>query len=251
VGGSPLRVASLTSTVTSSLATPAQDAAAAPLAEPLAVVGVMPTHLGAPPRGLLERARSVLPEIVLVDDGSPDPHALARAAADVGATVVRLPRNSGKGHALAAGVEHLLARDPPPQAVLVLDADGQHPPEAIPAFLAAPPDAELVIGDRFGDLRSMPWQRRLANRLASAVLGLATGVAIRDSQCGMRLLRGRALTEVPFPRGGFEAETVHLKCCLRRGVRVAWVPIPALYADQVSSFRALRDSARVLAALLR
>jgi dolichol-phosphate mannosyltransferase len=133
----------------------------------------------------------------------------------------------------------------------VLDADGQHPPEAIPAFLAAAGQAELVVGDRFGDLGSMPWERRLANRLASGVLTVATGETVRDSQCGMRLLRGRALTDVPFPRGGFEAETVHLKRCLRAGVRVAWVPIPALYTDHVSSFRALRDTARVLGALLR
>lgn len=200
---------------------------------------------------MLERTRGLVGDLLLVDDGSPDPAALERAAARVRADVLRLPRNSGKGHALAAGLEHVLARSSDERAVLVLDSDGQHPPEAIPAFLAAADEAELVVGDRFGDLGAMPWERRIANRLASGALAAVTREPVRDSQCGMRLLRGRALTEVPFPRGGFEAETMHLKRCLRAGVRVAWVPIPALYADHVSSFRPLRDTARVLGALLR
>ena len=218
---------------------------------PSALVALIPCHLGPPERELLARTRGLVGDLLLVDDGSPDPIALERAAAEANADILRLPRNSGKGHALAEGLEHLLARDPAPNAVLVLDADGQHPPEAIPAFVAAAEGAELVVGDRFGDLGAMPWERRVANRLASGVLTAATGEAVRDSQCGMRLLRGRALTDVPFPRGGFEAETVHLKRCLRAGVPVAWVPIPALYADHVSSFRPLRDTARVVGALLR
>jgi hypothetical protein len=96
----------------------------------------------------------------------------------------------------------------------------------------------------------MPWARRLANRLASRVLGLATGHPVRDSQCGMRLLRGRALLEVAFPGGGYEAETRHLKACLRAGVPVAWVPIPAVYDGEASSFRPVRDSLRVLWAVI-
>jgi hypothetical protein len=55
---------------------------------------------------------------------------------------------------------------------------------------------------------------------------------------------------VEFPGGGYEAETRHLKRCLRRGLRVAWVPIPAVYEGRRSSFRPLRDTLRVLAALL-
>jgi hypothetical protein len=66
----------------------------------------------------------------------------------------------------------------------------------------------------------------------------------------MRLLRGRALGEVAFPQGGYEAETRHLKACLRAGVRVAWVPIPAVYDGAASSFRPVRDSLRVLWAVV-
>ena len=64
----------------------------------------------------------------------------------------------------------------------------------------------------------------------------------------MRLLTRRALYDIAFPGGGFEAETLHLKACLRAGVPVAWVPIPALYAGEPSSFRSVRDSLVVLRA---
>ena len=216
------------------------------------MTALVPCHREPPDRALVEQVRALLGRLLLVDDGSPEPCAreVARLADAHGLDLIRLPRNAGKGHALAAGLRRLASSEPAPEAVLVLDADGQHPPAAIPAFLAAAREAELVIGDRFGDARAMPWERRLANRTATRLLSLLTRRPVRDSQCGMRLLRGRALHEIPFPGGGYEAETRHLKHCLRAGVSVAWVRIPALYADEKSSFRTLRDSRRVLASVL-
>lgn len=194
--------------------------------------------------------RAQVGDVLLVDDGMPPDAAamLARIAAGAGVGLLRLPANSGKGHAIAAGRRHLLSRTPPPQALVVLDADGQHPPAAIPALLSAATDAELVIGDRLGD-GAMPPLRRFTNRIASRLLALVTGHDVPDSQCGMRLMRGRALRGVEFPGGRYEAETTHLKRCLRSGIRVAWVEIPALYTGQPSSFRGVRDGTRVLRAV--
>ena len=227
-----------------------------PVARPLdrrRVVALVPTHREPPRHELLERIARFVGGTLLVDDGSPEAsaRAVARLAADLSADLLRLPRNAGKGSAVAAGLRRLLAQPAAPEAVIVLDGDGQHPPEGIPSFLVAAETAHLVVGDRFHDLRSMPLQRRLTNRATSFLLSLAAGAPVRDSQCGMRLLRGRALHDVPFPEGRYEAETVHLKRRLRAGVPVAWVPIPALYRDERSSFRALRDGARVLRAALR
>ncbi len=185
--------------------------------------------------GLAPRAQAVLEELA------------GRPEIDVAAT----NGNSGKGHAIAIGIRALLAGRPVPEAVLVLDADGQHPPEYVPAFLAAGARAEIVVGDRFGELARMPLERRLANWLASRLLRLTTGVSVRDTQCGMRLLRGRALHEIRFEGGGYEAEARHLKRCLRAGIAVEWVPIPAVYEGAPSSFRNARDTIRVAASLLR
>ena len=214
------------------------------------VAAIVPAHREPPAGRLVTELRTVVDDVLLVDDGMPPDRAaeLARLAAETDSGLLRLPRNLGKGHAIAAARRLLLSLDPPPDAVAVVDADGQHPVGALPALLAAP--SELVVGDRSGDWRAMPWERRVMNRLSSRILGAVTHRRVPDSQCGMRVLRGRALHGIDFPGGGYESETRHLKRCLLAGVDVAWVPIPAVYSGQPSSFRPVRDSARVLGALL-
>ncbi len=72
-------------------------------------------------------------EIVVVDDGSRDDtwDAIVRAcAADTAVIGIRLSRNFGKESALAAGLAHCRG-----DAVIVIDADLQHPPELIPEMV--------------------------------------------------------------------------------------------------------------------
>ncbi len=212
----------------------------------------MPAHLEPPAEALLAALRPLVGELLLVDDGMPGEHGaeLSRLAAEHGAGLLRLPRNRGKGYAIATARAFVLARPAPPDALVVVDADGQHPPHALPPLLAAAERAELVIGDRSHDPASMPWTRRLPNRFASRALSFVTGVPVPDSQCGLRVLRGRALLEFDFPVGRYESETRHLKRCLRSGITVAWVPIPVVYNGTRSSFRPMRDGARVLASVV-
>jgi glycosyltransferase involved in cell wall biosynthesis len=73
-------------------------------------------------------------ELVLVDDGSPDDSwatITAEAKRDGNIQALRLSRNFGKESALCAGLEH--ARG---DAVIVMDADGQHPPSLLPEMLS-------------------------------------------------------------------------------------------------------------------
>jgi glycosyltransferase involved in cell wall biosynthesis len=215
------------------------------------VAAVVPCHEELPAPWLLDAIARRVGAVLVVGDGLPpsaleSPTGLPRSRVDV----LQLPRRSGKGTAVAAGIERLLARPAPPTAVLVVDGDGQHPPEAIPSFLAAATSSELVIGDRFADLSAMPLHRRIGNLVACGIVAAASGRRMRDTQCGMRLLRGRALHDVRFPRGGYEAETRHLRRCVAAGVTLAWVPIPSLYDGGPSSFRPVRDSLRVLGAIV-
>jgi Glycosyl transferase family 2 len=215
------------------------------------VRAVMPTHGDVPDRSLIAEVQRNVGGLTIVDDGS-DPRTAAdldQIAAETGAELIRLPEHRGKGAALREGVAAALAQDSPPDAVLLIDADGQHPPGLIPSLLDAAATAELVIGDRFGDLGAMPLKRRLANQASRRLLELTTGHRVRDTQSGLRLLRGRALA-LPISGDGYEAESRHLKALLVRDVDVAWVPIPAIYGDERSGFRSMRDSARVLAALV-
>lgn len=216
------------------------------------VAAVVTCHDELPAEGLLERLAAEVPRVTVVLDGMPpEPARALQGAADrIGADLLEMEPRAGKGHAIASAIRSLSAR-PSPEAVVFVDSDGQHPPEAIPEFLAAASTAELVIGDRFAGGGEVPVVRRAANRLASRLVGITSGISVPDSQCGMRLLRGRALSEVGFPGGRMESETRHLKRCLRAGVPVTWVPIPAIYDGAPSSFRPIRDSVAVLAAAVK
>lgn len=218
------------------------------LADGATVVAVMPSYNDVPTRALVRDVLGHVDSLVLVDDGSDEDvaSALDSFAREPRVELLRMSQRGGKGSAVRAGVDHVRGQA---DAVLVIDADGQHPANAIPAFLAAAHEAELVIGDRFGDLERMPVQRRIANRTTRRLFQLVTGREVRDTQNGMRLLRAHALDVLP--QGGYEAETTQLRRVLRGGHAVAWVPIPAIYGSERSSFRPAQDSARVLWSLVR
>jgi glycosyltransferase involved in cell wall biosynthesis len=78
------------------------------------------------------RARRCADTVIVIDDGSKDSTAeIARLA---GADVIVMPQNSGKAAALMAGFER--AREYSADAVVMIDADGQHNPEEIMAVAA-------------------------------------------------------------------------------------------------------------------
>jgi len=150
---------------------------------------------------VVEAASRYLP-VIVVDDGSADD--TAEQARRAGANVIEQRPNKGKGAALRLGFERALADGV--DAVLTLDADGQHDPAEIPKFLAAyevEPRPDLVIGRRnFG---TMPPTRRLANELGGRAFSWAVGQPIPDNQSGYRLI-GRRVMEATFgsDEGGFE-----------------------------------------------
>jgi glycosyltransferase involved in cell wall biosynthesis len=174
--------------------------------------------------------------VIVVDDGSTDDTATQAEAA--GASVIRQVRNQGKGAALRAGFR--LALDQGADAVVTLDADGQHDPDEIPAFLAAyeRDRPELVIGRR--DFSQMPATRRLSNTLGGWVFSAAVGRGIPDNQSGYRLIGRRlmrALLDSDEP--GFEFEVEMIARCIALGLPIAWVPIRTIYAGEPSHVRPL------------
>lgn len=209
--------------------------------DPSDVTAVIPCHRTPPPPELAHAVARQVGELVLVDNGM--------RTAGLEWPVIRCARR-GKGYAVQAAIEELRRRARPPRAVLFLDCDGQHPPDAIPDFIAAAERADLVIGSRYAMRRAVPLVRRLSNGIANAAVSARTHSLVPDSQCGMRLLHGRALYEIPFPGGAMESETRHLVRCLTAGLPVGWVSIPAIYHGEPSSFRAIRDSLAVMRAAI-
>jgi dolichol-phosphate mannosyltransferase len=201
----------------------------------------------------VEVARSTLrhvDELVLVDDGAPAAvsSSLDELTGEDRVRVLRLPSNGGKGSALAAGAALLLDQPTPPEAIVMLDSDGQHEPARIPAFLDASRRADVVIGHR-RERRTMPLVRRIGNGVASVALLAAARSWVPDTQNGMRLFRTGTLTDVPLPEGGYDAESRHLRALLKSGREVASVDVPTVYNGEPSHYRPLTDTMRVARAL--
>lgn len=186
--------------------------------------------------------------VLVVDDGSSDGTASAAEAA--GATVLRQTPNRGKGAALKAGLAEALARGF--DAVITLDADGQHDPGEIPRFLETHRGtrADLIIGKR--DFGRMPAVRRIANTLGRAAFSWALGRKIHDNQSGYRLISaGLARKLLDARESGFEFEMEMIVACVRHGLALVWVPIRTIYAGEESHIRGLPHLLRFLGFVMR
>lgn len=198
---------------------------------------------------LVTAVRAHLPRVLVVDDGSTD--GTAEAARKAGAEVLLSATNLGKGASLQTGLRR--ARELGCAWALLLDGDGQHAPEDIPAFLAAlhSGHADLVIGNRMAAPGAMPPVRRLTNRLMSAVLSALAGAALPDTQCGFRLVRLAVWETLPLQCAHFEVESEMLLACLADGRRVEFIPVRSRYQSEQSKIRPVRDTLRWLAWLWR
>jgi glycosyltransferase involved in cell wall biosynthesis len=172
-------------------------------------------------------------EIVVVDDGSID--RTNEIAASVGAVVLRHQKNCGKGAALQTGFD-FLNKQIDIEFILTMDADLQHQPEDVPKFLLAQQktNADIVIGWRERIGTRMPVHRRLSNTITSALVGMRTGVKIKDSQCGFRLIRRSVIESVRLESTGYEAETEFLIKAARRGFTIEFVPVQTIYGKEKS-----------------
>lgn len=175
--------------------------------------------------------------VLVVDDGSTDD--TVASAENAGAEVLRQSPNQGKGVALRAGFH--LALDQGYQAVLTLDADGQHDPQEIPKFLQSyqQNQADLIIGER--DFSQIPPVRRLANTLGRLSFSWALGQRIPDNQSGYRLISRRLIEALlDSDEHGFEFEVEMIAICVRNGYALAWVPIQTIYSGESSHINPLQ-----------
>ena len=200
-------------------------------------------HLGEVLLGL--EALDPAPDVLVVDDGSRD--ATAEVARQFGARLLSFAANRGKGHALLAGFAALGEYD----AVVSLDADGQHPPECLPDFVrAAEAGADLVLGCRRRS-PDMPAARRFANGFSSGWTSWLAGQPVHDSQSGYRLHRRAVLAHTPLTAGRYEVETEMVVRASRLGFRLAEVEIPTVYGEERSLINPFRDVPRIVGTMAR
>ena len=146
--------------------------------------------------------------VVVIDDGSSD-HPLD-ALHGLPVTGLRHAVNLGQGAALQTGMDYALRQGA--EIVVHFDADGQHPPEGIPALVEPIlcGRADVVLGSRFlrpGDTVQIPAVRRMVLRTGTVVSGIFTGLWLSDTHNGFRALSRKALQEIQLRENGFAHAT--------------------------------------------
>ena len=223
----------------------------AELAAPSRVVAIIPAFNEERSIGsVVLRLRPLVDQVIVVNDGSGDQtEEVARLA---GAAVVNHGVNRGYGAAIRTGLEAAARLNP--AAVVLLDADGQHRIEDVPTLLEPilGGNADVVVGSRFVDGRTrVPSVRRFAQHGLTLLTNAGSGVALTDSQSGMRAFSPRAVRSLLSSRSQSMAAASEMQFLASDAdLRVQEVPIEIRYFQEVKR-SALAHGLDVLSGILQ
>jgi glycosyltransferase involved in cell wall biosynthesis len=191
--------------------------------------------------------------IIVVDDGSTDETAVI--ARTLGVRLVRHGYNRGKGAALRTGLA--VARDAGFDAMVSVDADGQHPPAAVRRVLEAEADdarATLVLGVRDLAGAGAPRKNQISNGISNFFLSWFSGKRLADTQCGLRRYPVAETLALKARADGYAWEAEVVLRAVRAGVRVIELPVDVYYppeSERVTHFDSVKDPARIVVAVVR
>lgn len=178
-------------------------------------------------QGVVAKVREHRPDvdILVVDDGSTDDTAALARESD--AAVVSLPFNVGVGGAMRTAF--LYAQRRGYQAVVQVDADGQHDPADLDRVLGGLAEADVVVGTRFhpDSMYFVGGPRRWAMVLLSKTLSRMNRSTISDPTSGFRSAGPRAieLFAVEYPADYLGDTVGSLAIAIRRGLVIEEVPV--------------------------
>jgi glycosyltransferase involved in cell wall biosynthesis len=130
-------------------------------------------------------------EVIVVDDGSEDRTAPEATAA--GARVLSHTENRGYGASIKTGI--LAAQH---DRIVIIDADGTYPSEAIPELIAGLASADMTVGARVGAAVHIPWVRRPAKWVLGWLANRVAGRRVPDLNSGLRAFYRQCVTQY-FP----------------------------------------------------
>jgi glycosyltransferase involved in cell wall biosynthesis len=183
-------------------------------------------------RRVTSTAREVIPNVVVVDDGSSDD---TRAElAGLGVHYVRHPVNLGQGAALQTGIDYALRHGA--AKIVTFDGDGQMKADEIPLLCQALDEkgVDLVLGSRFllpEKSTAIPPGRRLLLRLATIFTRATTGLRVSDTHNGFRVLSRRAASAIRIRQDGMAHASEILSQIGSRRLSYAEVPVSIAYTD--------------------
>lgn len=176
-------------------------------------------------------------EILVVDDGSRD--GTATRANNAGARVISHPYNIGNGAAVKTGIRNAKGK-----ILVMMDGDGQHNPEDIPALLDKIGPYDMVVGARTSDSKSY-LHRDIANGLYNYLASYICNRKIKDLTSGFRAIKAEIARQfVALLPNTFSYPTTITMAILRSGYSLSYVPIKANRCMGKSKIKLIRDGSR-------
>jgi glycosyltransferase involved in cell wall biosynthesis len=190
---------------------------------PFTVTVVMPAYNeGHGVARTIAAVRAYLPdaELLVVDDYSRDD--TAAQAETAGARVVQHPINRGNGAAVKTGI-----RNASGEVVLLMDADGQMDPAAIPAILGKLAEGyDMVVGARSPHTQGDTLVRRIGNRNLDRLGSYLVEARVHDLTSGYRAMRRDVIREFLYLLPNrYSYPTTSTLALTQAGYSVGYVPI--------------------------
>lgn len=183
-------------------------------------------------------------EVIVVDDASQDN--TSETARNCGAKVIRNPYNMGNGASIKRGI-----RKAGDGIVVLMDADGQHPPEEIPKLIEQLDHYDMVIGARTDSPQA--WWRKLANNIFNLLSSYVSGVEIKDLTSGFRAIKkDKAARFLYLLPNTFSYPSTLTLSFLKASYPVAFVPVDILPRKKgKSKINLVNDGFRFLIIIMR
>ena len=198
-------------------------------------------------KDVVAECRSVMKNVVVVDDGSTDIEVTALLTG-MDVVVLKHGKNRGKGQAILTASRYV--EEQGGLYIITIDADGQHYPRDIEKFIPRMREDEpgIIIGSRDFDTVNVPASSRFGRSFANFWLKVETGQAIDDCQSGFRAYPVHYLNQLRFKglRYDFEAEV--LAKAAWAGLKLSTVPISVKYPKpgaRISHFKPFLDNLRL------
>ena len=196
-------------------------------------------------------------DIILINDGSKPEnlHYFEEAASHPQVQLLQHEVNRGKGAALKTAFSWFLENRPDGLGVVTVDGDNQHHPEdTLACTVEMLKTDRVILGCRDFSLDHVPARSRLGNKTTCAVFKIFCGMKLSDTQTGLRAIPRKAVNAFCDVKGDrFEYETNMLLSMKEQDIPYGEVRIRTVYIEENKSshFRAVRDSVRIYALILR
>ncbi|MGB3223336.1 MAG: DUF2062 domain-containing protein [Desulforhopalus sp.] len=187
--------------------------------------------------------------VLVVDDGSTDGG--NQGVEKLACQLIRLPENQGKGAAILTGAR--VAAELGYDAIITLDADGQHSPEeAIKLVQEAGRGSwpAMIIGAREMVQETVPGSSHFGRAFSNFWVRIECGAELSDTQSGMRLYPVRELLALKLSSSRYDFEIDAIVRGVWAGVPVRSVPVSVHYppkSERVSHFCKFIDNLRLSA----